>query len=283
MTRSRALRPRRAFLLVVVAAFVAVAVTVFLRWPSLRAWYVLRTRFEPIGATEGGLSCYRHLASGLEMVLLSGGEFLRGSPPGEVGSFPDEKPRHLVRLSRFLIARREVSQADWRAVLGPRFFLVAGGRLPAHGVSWIECRAYCDAAGLALPTEAEWEYACRAGSETAYAFGDELTTADANFGGGTAPWPVDRGRENEYGLFNVHGNVGEWCVDSYRSDEYARAPAARAWVSPACREEIDSKVVRGGSWDSTREECRSARRNALPFSAASLTAGFRPVFRFEGD
>jgi len=272
---------RRRWILVagaLVLVLAALAATLLARWPSVRAWYLLRTELELIGRTETGMALYRHRASGLEMVLLPGGEFYRGSDEGAAG-FPEERPRHRVRLEPFLIARTEVIQADWRRIAGDRFFLHPGDDLPAHGVTWIECRDLCARVGLSLPTEAEWEYACRAGSETSYSSGVELSSSEANFGLAQGPWPAKHGSPNAFGIFGMHGNVEEWCIDSFRSDAYRDAPKDDAWRSPVSLDTIDAKVARGGGWRSTAEECRSARRSSVPFSSASTTVGLRPVFR----
>jgi len=259
------------------------------RWTELRSRWVLWRAFERVGTTDSGLGIFRHRASGLRMVRLPGGAYHQGASEGEPGAFEHELPRRLVRVSPFLIAEREVSQVEWRRLAGEHFFLHRGDDLPAHGVSWLECAKLCEEVGLSLPTEAEWEYACRGGTDTAFWPGQRLAPGAArsgrlpSSGGGSSPLDgVDAGEPNPFGLYAVHGNVEEWCLDAFDPDFYERDPGDVP-VDPVCLDGADSKVVRGGSFLSTVEECRSARRGALPFSSATSSVGLRPVYRLALD
>jgi formylglycine-generating enzyme required for sulfatase activity len=277
LTRWRVAGTVLALSLFVIGAFVAA------EWRSLWTWYSISSSFERIEDSPAGRAQYRHRVSGIVFVLIEGGEFQRGAARDERAAFPDERPQHGVRVSTFLMARHEVTQAEWRRASARRFFLTPGDDLPAHGVSWIECDEFCRRLGLSLPTEAEWEYACRADSTTAYSTGDDLTPDDARFGQLGTPARVESFPPNAFGLYELHGNVEEWCSDSYREDGYAvlarASQSSGIAIDPVARDAVDLRVVRGGSFQKTAEECRSARRSALPFSAAALDAGLRPVFR----
>ena len=147
-------------------------------------------------------------------VSLPGGTFAMGSPEDEEGRYDVEGPVHDVTLSPFLIAKYEVSQAEWTRVMkeNPSTFL--GDDLPVENVSQEECRKFCVATGLALPPEAQWEYACRAGTSGPYG-GTGAPDAMGWYGknSGRVTHPVGEKRANDFGLYDMHGNVLEWCED----------------------------------------------------------------------
>jgi formylglycine-generating enzyme required for sulfatase activity len=209
----------------------------------------------------------------LELVALPAGSFWMGSPPGE--GYQDERPRHLVAVGPFALGRVPVTQAQWRALVGEPRSRFKGDRLPVENVSWEAagelCRrlSACTGRPYRLPTEAEWEYAARAGTTTPFAFGRTLTSDWANYcgehtyarepGGLYRHTTTDVGRfaPNAFGLHDVHGNVWEWCADAWH-DSYADAPEhARAWDESA---DPAFGVVRGGSWHDPPNLCRSAAR-----------------------
>ena len=134
---------------------------------------------------------------------------------------------------------------------------------PVVGVSWNEARAFCDWVGGRLPTEAEWEYACRAGTQTEYSFGDEPDKLeeygwfDDNSGGQTQP--VGSKKPNRWGLHDMHGNVWEWCSDGFAEDYYERFVNQIA-VDPTGPKEAADRVIRGGSWGRVARSCRAAFR-----------------------
>ncbi len=221
-------------------------------------------------AGSGWAPAVVHEATGLEMVYIPAGSFLMGSPPDGTLFKPDterfhaarvEKP-HRVTLTRgFYLGKHELTQAQWVRVMGynPSLFKNAGPDAPVETVSWDDCQAFCKQAGdgLRLPTEAEWEYACRAGTEGPYAGDlDEMGWHLGNSAG--TPHPVGRKKPNAWGLHDMHGNVREWCQD-LRSIEYPDE-AVTDPTGAAKRDEYNSHMLRGGSWADYAFFCRSAAR-----------------------
>lgn len=221
-----------------------------------------------------------------EMVFIQGGTFQMGSNEGE----DDEKPLHSVSLSSFYMGKYEVTQKQWQEVMGsnPSDFKNCAN-CPVETVSWDDVQEYIHKLNqrtgkqYRLPTEAEWEYACRAGSATPFNTGACLKTAQANYDG-NYPYtgcsqgeyrhkttPVGTFTPNAWGLYDMHGNVYEWCSDCYGF--YCSASQA----NPAGPSEGASRVLRGGSWLSHAHRCCSAfRLNYFP-SARSYVIGFRLV------
>ncbi len=210
----------------------------------------------------------------IEMVNVSGGSFQMGSPDTEVDRDKDEA-RHSVTVPYFAIGKYEVTQAQWRAVMGTNPSHFEGDDLPVENVSWNDAKAFCSKLSqmtrktYRLPTEAEWEYACRAGSDKPFAFGSSLSSAQANFDGnypyGNAAIGIARGKTtpvgifppNGFGIYDMHGNVWEWCEDVY-NERYDGAPTdGSAWLSG---EDSTRHVLRGGYWGSKSRNCRSADR-----------------------
>ncbi|MEN8443391.1 MAG: formylglycine-generating enzyme family protein [Cyanobacteria bacterium J06555_13] len=245
----------------------------------------------------------------LEMMLIPAGSFLMGSPEGELEREPREGPQHQVTLSQFFMARYPVTQAQWRAVaampqvkreLKPDPSNFKGDDRPVEKVSWYDAVEFCDRLTLhtdrqyRLPTEAEWEYACRAGTTTPFHFGETITTELANYCGedrtigrqeysgsyGAGPkgeyreetTPVDAFEfANAYGLHDMHGNVLEWCADHYGS--YEQTPIdGSAFVTD---DEEARRILRGGSWLDDPRYCRSAYRTDGTPSPADNYIGFR--------
>jgi formylglycine-generating enzyme required for sulfatase activity len=208
----------------------------------------------------------------MTFVLVPAGEFRMGSPTSEPGHRSDER-LHTVRISRpFYLGVHEVSQHEWEVVMGPHVSAFPGSNRPVEQINFFDALEFTRRLSrmtgrmFRLPTEAEWEYACRAGTTTAYAFGPALSTRDANYDGRyPAPGQVRgefRGataaassfRPNAWGLYDMHGNVWEWCADDY----CAFLPAERA--DPIGRCESGYKVIRGGSWYFGADSARSAVR-----------------------
>ncbi|MCI0399501.1 MAG: formylglycine-generating enzyme family protein [Chloroflexi bacterium] len=226
----------------------------------------------------------------LEMVLIPPGRCLIGTSGG--AGHPDEYPQHLVEVDAFLIGRYPITQAQWLAIMGSNPARFKGEKRPVEGVSWLEAEAFCrrlskkSGRAYRLPAEAEWEYACRAGSTTAFAYGETITAEVANYNSeypyGFGPTgfyrhettEVDTFPPNAFGLHDMHGNVWEWCADWWH-DSYEGAPAGgRAWTAGG---KSAYRAARGGSWHDTSDLCRSAARLKLPAGEGDEFVGFRVV------
>ena len=238
---------------------------------------------------------------GLEMVWIRPGTFMMGSPSGEVDRESDEKQHEVTLTQGFWLGKYEVTQEEWEDVMGnnPSHFTAFGKRAPVEQVSWEDAKAFCqklnereEKAGrlpggykYSLPTEAQWEYACRAGTKTPFAFGNSLSSKQANFDGnypygGASKGPyldktvaVGSYSPNAWGLYDMHGNVWEWCEDSY--GDYPSGPVTNP-VGPASG---SLRVDRGGSWDNYAKYCRSAIRLRRPPSYRDYDIGFRLSLR----
>ncbi len=265
----------RARLVLLVTGILAVVVVGVVAWEELVAWHAVWRDFERLGKNEQGRSEYRHLPTGILFVRLPGGTFDMGSPETEPGRADNEGPVHRVTLSSFLIAKYEVSQAEWQKVMGLNpGASKRGDTLAVESVSWEDCQEFCEKTKLSLPTEAQWEYACRAGTSRPFAGTgkvDEMAWVEENSGRQTHP--VGEKKANDFGLHDMHGNVWEWCADWYQADFYRESSGAK---DPLC-ENSDSeyRVVHGGSWFFDASACRSACRNGLPPGMREVDLGFR--------
>lgn len=200
----------------------------------------------------------------MEMVWCPPGAFTMGSPVGEAGRDDDEKQRRVTVTNGFWMAKTEVTQAQWQSVTGKNPSEHKGDdNLPVENVSWKAARKFCNRTGLQLPIEAEWEYACRAGSTEPYAGSgrlDEMGWYKDNSGSQTHP--VGGKSANAWGLMDMHGNVSEWCED-------------QDWSAGGTR----CHILRSGChWDDNRS-CRSASRVLVLPASSSRNDGFRPIFR----
>jgi formylglycine-generating enzyme required for sulfatase activity len=228
----------------------------------------------------------------MEFVYLPPGTFKMGSPDHETGHMGNET-QHEVTLSKGIyIQNTEVTYEQWENVMGkrPRFSKGCNWQCPVQGVSWNDANEFIDKLNkklssnqYRLPTEAEWEYAARAGSESAFANGDITEKEcghDQNLD--ALGWycgnsngklhSVGEKEPNEYGLYDMHGNVWEWCKDWY-SYNYPSGPA----TDPMNHEENSHRIVRGGSWLSPAMKCRAAYRLMYKPTASSIDVGFRLV------
>ena len=223
-----------------------------------------------------------------KMVRIPAGEFTMGSPPTEPQRGSDER-QHPVRLSGYWIGETEVTQALWDAVMGSNPSNFKGcDDCPVESVSWDDAQAFIrklnKAAGgkrFRLPTEAEWEYAARAGTTTAFAFGDCLSTDQANYNGNYPLTGCPKGRyrqnptavksftPNAWGLYDMHGNVWEWCQDWY--GDYPSGSV----TDPKGPSSGSSRVLRGGGWSNDAQYCRSAFRSRYTPGNRSYYLGFR--------
>ena len=226
--------------------------------------------------------------TGIELVRIPGGTFSMGSPPSEEGRFDNEGPLHEVTLVEFYMARTPVTNAQYRRFMNatptatkPRFWgstQLNLARQPVVGVSWSEAMRFCRWAGLELPTEAQWEFACRARTTTRYYSGDdERDLAAVGWYDGVPDGrlhPVAELKPNDYGLYDMHGNVWEWCRDAYESYEVAPRPDDGLRKKPdGCAE----RVLRGGSFMYSALDARSAARGRDELINRSVSLGFRPV------
>ena len=232
---------------------------------------------------------------GLDMVLIPGGKFVMGAPENELESLDSERPQHQVTVPSFFMGRYLVTQAQWRIVanwsqversldLEPSHF--KGDNRPVEQVSWEEAVEFCQRLSVKtgrtyrLPSEAEWEYACRAGTTTPFHFGetisDELANyyaqdykiADTLYKGAYGKGIEGRDREettevgifssNNFGLHDMHGNICEWCEDDWHDNYEGATEDGRAWLEESERK--TRKLLRGSSWSDNPGHCRSAYR-----------------------
>ncbi|MCL2138399.1 MAG: formylglycine-generating enzyme family protein [Treponema sp.] len=244
-------------------------------------------------------------------VSIQGGTFVMGSPPNEPQRSNNEGPQRQVTLDSFYMSKFEVTQAEYELLTGVNPSRFKGNNLPVENVSWFDAVEYCNlrsereglnpaysirgsgnnrlvswiknSNGYRLPTEAEWEYACRAGTTTPFNTGDNITTDQANFDGN---YPYNKNAKgpfrdkttvagslmpNNWGLYDMHGNVWEWCWDSYGA--YSSDPE----TNPEGSTSSSGIIGRGGSWDDTGQHLRSACRNLYAPSYLSSDLGFRIV------
>jgi formylglycine-generating enzyme required for sulfatase activity len=209
-------------------------------------------------------------------VKIAAGEFMMGSENGDV----DEKPVHRVRISQgFEMGKYEVTQAQWEAVMGSNPSEFKGANLPVENVSWDDAQEFIkrlnghnDGYVYRLPTEAEWEYACRAGSTGNYA-GKLGAMAWYDLNSSNVTHPVGQKQPNGFGLYDLHGNVWEWCMDWYVVNYYSQSPR----VDPTGPSKSLSRVRRGGGWNNIAPGCRSAIRNSSTPDTRNNFLGFRLV------
>lgn len=249
----------------------------------------LRPRLRPAG-------CGR-LVLGMKLIRISPGEFLMGSPENEPGRVHTEYQHRVMLTREFLMGATTVSQSQWLAVMrrNPSWF--KGDNLPVTCVSWYDAVEFCNllsdreglgraytvsgwrvtwdrsAPGYRLPTEAEWEYSCRAGTTTPFSFGLDIGPEQVNYGG---RWTVPVGSlpANPWGLHEMHGNVWEWCWDT---DDEQYGLCDRVEVDPVGGKRGSFRVIRGGDWQWQKKFCRSASRGSLCVTDRCKHTGLRIV------
>ena len=241
-----------------------------------------QTPAAPFVATVG--APFRDCPDCPELTVIPAGRFLMGTKLDPFSYFlppRDEQPQHPVTVAAFVLATHEVTQAEWFAVMGDNPSAYKGRNLPVERVSWDETQLFIQKLNAVtgkvyrLPTEAEWEYAARAGTTTLYSFGDDAART------GTYAWhfdiadfrthPVGEKLPNAFGLYDMYGNVWEWVQDCYTAS-YVGAPTD---AGTAVTEEICFHVLRGGSWLNDPGNQRSATRNRATADYRNDTMGFR--------
>ncbi len=237
----------------------------------------------------------------LEMVQIPGGNFLMGAAEGEEHAYDNEYPQHPVTVAEFFLGKYPVTQAQWRAVamglpkieqdLDPAPSEFKGATRPVEQVSWNETREFCarlsqvTGRDYRLPSEAQWEYACRAETTTPFSFGEFITTDVANYDGNDTYGQSPKGQyrqqttlvgsfsANGFGLYDMHGNVREWCLDVWHNN-YQGAPSDdHPWLDEGATE--NRRLLRGGSWDNNPRNCRCADRGRLTPDYRNSYVGFR--------
>jgi len=272
----------------------------------LGLWIALLLMCQPLPAKEEPMAgqIWTDPATGIEFVWIPAGKFMMGQTESEKqwliatagemrykASFLKELPRHEVRITQgFWLSKYEVTQGQWVAVMdgqNPAFFTEAKvgqdwRNHPVEQVSWDEIQAFLKKLNVnaekemyRLPSEAEWEYAARAGTETLFAFGDDADTLkeyawyDENSGGTTHP--VGTLKPNAWGVHDMHGNVWEWVSDWFDAAYYAQSPKENS-QGPASG---SYRVIRGGGWGNDAGACRAARRNQNAPGGRDVLFGFR--------
>ena len=235
----------------------------------------------------------------LAMVSIPQGKYIMGAPVGEKFSSNSERPLHQVKVDRFLMSRYPITQAQWRKVAqlpqvkrelktDPSHF--KGDNRPVESVSWLEAIEFCDrlsaqtGKSYRLPSEAEWEYACRGNTRSPFAYGETLTSQLADYAStfayasetGTSyrQQTIDVGSlmPNAFGVYDLHGNVREWCADPWHENYHGAPNTSQVWHRGGKQA---WRTLRGGSWANKPAHCRSAHRSGYPEHLLNRAIGFR--------
>jgi formylglycine-generating enzyme required for sulfatase activity len=257
------------------------------------------TTGQKTAAEKAGMPLEKKIDLGNEVnmvvVFIPAGEFEMGSPMEELKRDSDEAQHHIKLTKAFYMGKFEVTQIQYRVLMNENPSKFGGDKLPVDNVNWYEAARFLkklsDKTGMKfrLPTEAEWEYACRAGTTTAFNTG---TTIDSDFANYDADEPYADGiigkdlkrttvvgsyPPNAFGLCDMHGNVWEWCSDIYDNEYYKITPS----IDPKGPQEGKAKVIRGGAWNEWAYKCRSADRNSRWPKTNESIIGFRVVLEIE--
>jgi len=286
---------RRIALLAGVVVVLVIAPFVWVNWDRIR----FLKEFESIGKNPQGYPEYRHRKTGIVFVWLPGGQFTMGiyHERNERYGNVTQGPLHEVILSPFLIAKHEVTQAEWEKVMGsnPSWskgppIVRGGGQWPAKQpssrwvnthpvdqVTWEDCQQFCSKTGLSFPTEAQYEYACRAGKYGRERF-DLFKMGWYKENSGRTSHPVGQKEPNEFGLYDMHGNVREWCQDVYDEKFYSKTARELTSTDPLCTSGSEFRVLRGGSWVYPFSYSHAWIRDKGPESHSKSDVGFRPAW-----
>jgi eukaryotic-like serine/threonine-protein kinase len=228
----------------------------------------------------------------LEMFYIPAGTFLMGSPDTEKGRDADEGPQHSVTVASFWMGKYPITQAQWKAVMGDNPSHFKGQNRPVESVSWKMATEFCEKLSkltgktYRLPSEAQWEYACRAGTTTPFYCGETITPALANYDGnysyGKGPKGVYRKETTEvgsfppnaFGLYDMSGNVWEWCADTWHKDYHGAPDNGSVWDIGG---DSNNHPLRGGSWSINGYYCRCASRAWNYFFNRNYSGSFRLV------
>ncbi len=302
-------RSKKIFIFIGGFAIVTCFILIAISWDLILREYEFKQKFEFIEVNEQGFKEFRHLKSGIVMVLLPGGEYTMGLPEEKEWWRGAEEVKK-VKISSFLIAKYELSQGDWDKVMESNPSKEKDPDLPVTNVSYMDCYgnddSFCKKLGLQLPTEAQWEYACRAGTPSEYSFGDWLKPTQANCSF-AYPNPAEYKSQNEYlvavndfskvasfnlhlqslymiglltandwGLHDMHGNVWEICSDKIQFNELNDK-----YKSIIIMDSTVLRVRRGGSYIDPVFLCSSSYRSAIAEDVRDDRTGFRPVYVFD--
>jgi len=217
----------------------------------------------------------------LEMVSIPDGKFDMGTPKEETSS--DKKKHEMLEAEKpqLYMSKYPITQAQWKMVMGENPSEVEGKELPVTNVSWNKVQKFCKTLSeltgkiYRLPSEAEWEYACRANTTTKFHFGDQLPKDKANYdrNHGEKTTPVGSYPPNAFGLYDMHGNVCEWCQDKWHESYQNAPPDSEAWEKGSSKK----RVIRGGSWKRDKKDCCSAWRTSVKPDNGFDDLGFRVV------
>jgi len=259
---------------------------------------IVNNRGEIISRSQGQAEVMtENLGNGvtLEMVKIPGGKFLMGSLETEAERNNDESPQHNVDVPEFFMGKYPVTQAQWQTIMGnnssyPSYF--KGAKHPVENINWYEATEFCQKLSqitgkkYSLPSESQWEYACRAGTTTPFYFGETITSDLANYDGRDTYADEPKGiyrqettdvgifPPNAFGLYDMHGNVWEWCQDFWHRDYNGAPTDGSAWETGG---DSNIRVLRGGAWRHSSLYCRSARRNRLHAHYLDILRGFRII------
>jgi formylglycine-generating enzyme required for sulfatase activity len=277
----------------------------FPQYRSIEKFRFLRKTAYSCGGITNNIAEYEHLQTGLEFVLVPGGSFEMGSHESEEERWDNEGPLHTVVLQPFLMSKQVVTQGVWKKIMQTEPWLQSGQKkkgwrwlfkeiggqpevregekYPALNISWQDATEFCQKAGLQLPSEAQWEYACRAGTTTTYYWGNDIDGEYCWYDDNTKKVGENYAHEvgdkkpNAFGLYDMLGNIWEWCEDTWHKN-YIDAPGdGSVWVDSAS----NMRVSRGGGWNLWAGRCRTAYRGWSNADFRSFSLGLRLVKTLE--